>query len=362
MAAAVARRVPSVAGDAGHAAEGLPHAVEGCGAAQRDHRRLRAHRHRQECAPGELIQSLAQGFPRHLLYVSLGRVLCAHPPPRDELLQVLNDVWAELGQCQSAKDYVTVACQYLQLLLSQFGVPEVQAAQGSAQARRWGRQGLRLAASLQSVVGTVLHAGIEHGAERLSAIFVLEPFQRLLALFDGEAAVRTESILIAFGALPVGDTFADDAIHNLTHVARQLHDSIDHLSFDDERRQLARLISAFVRRVSFGADYEAQLNFYVECRGIFANLDAVQDSLVLGVAALAMRVRARVKGKHTKKSSAFVKACAAFIYITTPTIDQALLRIRLHLLGAQVSLANGLLAHSEACFKAAVTVVPEALS
>ena len=315
----------------------------------------------------ELIrESDARGFPRHLLYVSLGRVLCAHPPPRDELLQVLNDVWAELGQCQSAKDYVTVACQYLQLLLSQFGVPEVHKLLKDLLKRVGGadKAYASLLPQLQSVVGTVLHAGIAHGAERLSAIFVLEPFQRLLALFDGVAAVENyKSILIAFSALPVGDTFADPTlIHNLTHVARQLHDSIDHLSFDDERRQLARLISAFVRRVSFGTDSEAQLNFYVECRGIFANLDAVQDSLVLCVAALAMRVRARVKGKHTKKSSAFVKACAAFIYITTPTIDQALLRIRLHLLGAQVSLANGLLAHSEACFKAAVTVVPEALS
>ena len=38
---------------------------------------------------------------------------------------MLNDVWGELGACKSAHDYVAVACQYLQLLLAHFGVPEV---------------------------------------------------------------------------------------------------------------------------------------------------------------------------------------------------------------------------------------------
>ena len=42
------------------------------------------------------------------------------------------------------------------------------------------------------------------------------------------------------------------------HVARQLHDSLDYLSFDDERRQLGLLITAFIRKMSFGRDLEAR--------------------------------------------------------------------------------------------------------
>ena len=79
-----------------------------------------------------------------------------------------------------------------------------------------------------------------------------------------------------FASNKVLGAFTDPTlIHNLTHVARQvgavpreccppfrppmphrarvkmlqLHDSIDFLSFDDERRQLAVLISAFIRKV-----------------------------------------------------------------------------------------------------------------
>ena len=334
----------------------------------------------------ELIREAdATGLSRHHLYVSLGRVLCSHPPPRDELLQVLNDVWAELGNTKSAHDYVAVACQYLALLLAQFGVAEVHKLLRDLLKRVTADKAyLTLLPQLQTVVGTVLRAGgakaatahsatpAAHsassppasGVEILGALFVLEPFQKLLSLFDRTTAVENhKSIMIAFAALPVGETFTDPTlVHNLTHVARQLHDSLDFLSFDDERRQLASLISSFIRRVSYGPDFDAHLTFYVECRGIFPSLDAVQDTLILGVASLAMRVRSAVKGRHSKKTAAFVKACAAYMYISTPTIDAPLLRIRLHLLGAQVALANGLLAQTEACFKAAVTVVPEALS
>ena len=216
---------------------------------------------------------------------------------------------------------------------------------------------LQLLPQLQSVVSTVLQSS----GDRLSAIFVLEQFQKLLSLFDRSHAVENwKNVMAAFAAVPTA--FTDTTlIHNLGHVARQLHDSIDFNTFDDERRQLAVLINAYVRKVSFGADFEAHLNFYVESRANFHALDAVQDTLVLGACALAMRVRAAVHGRHTKKTAAFTKACAAFAFITIPTIDAAVLRLRLNLLGAQIALANGLQAQMDAFFKAAVTLVPECL-
>ena len=306
-----------------------------------------------------IVECDARGFSRHHLYVSLGRVLCAHPPPRDELLPVLNAVWGELGASKSAAEYVDVAAQYLQLLLRQFGVPEVHKLLRDLLKRVVADKAYaQLGPALHTVVGAVL----QNAGPNLGPIFALEPFQRLLALFDRPTALENyKNVMEAFAAARVdGGGFSDPAlVHNLTHAARQLHDSLDSLSFDDERRQLSRLINAVVSKVSFGADDEAQLNFYVECRGAFANLEAVQETLVLGVARLAMRVRSAVKGRHTKRTSAFAKACAAFMYITTPTIDAPLLRIRLHLLGAQVALCNGLLPQMDAFFKAAVTEVKE---
>ena len=305
-------------------------------------------------------ESDARGYSRHFLYVSLGRVLCVHPPPRDELLQVLNDVWAELGASKSARVYVEVAAQYLQLLLTEFGVPEVHKLLKDLLKRvNEGKAYTELYGPLQRVVQTVLE---QSGPERLGTIFVLEPLQRLLSLFDREHSVENwKRIMEAFAKTP--GTFTDPPlVHNLMHIARQLHDSIDVLSFDDERRQLGILITAFIRKVGFGSDFEAHLSFYVDCRAAFVSLDAVQNTLVLGVVQLMMRTRAAVRGRHTKKTSAFAKACAAFIFITVPTIDSPMLRLKLNLLGAEVALCNQLLPQMDSLVKAAVTAVPEVMA
>ena len=145
------------------------------------------------------------------------------------------------------------------------------------------------------------------------------------------------------------------------HVARQLHDSLDYLSFDDERRQLGLLITAFIRKMSFGQDLEAHLNFYVDCRANFANLDAVLDTLVMGATRLAMQTHTIVHGRHTKRTAAFVKACMAFCFITIPSINSLMLRLNLHLLCAQASLCNQLLPQMDGFVKAVVTLVPEVL-
>ena len=50
-----------------------------------------------------------------------------------------------------------------------------------------------------------------------------------------------------------------------------------------------------------------------------------------------------VKGVHTRKTAAFVRACAAYCYITIPSVDNILLRLNLYLLSGRVAVANGAL-------------------
>ncbi len=98
-------------------------------------------------------------------------------------------------------------------------------------------------------------------------------------------------------------------LHTLFDIARSLHDSLDSLSFADDRRQISGLVLGFVRKASqptktaltassqidFGRDLEKQLNTYVECRQVtcglfagaaqvatqaFSNLDNVTQELV----------------------------------------------------------------------------------
>ena len=251
--------------------------------------------------------------------------------------------------------------RYIQLLLTQFGVPEVQKLLKDLLKKVTPEKAyLTMLPQLQSVVSAVLQAS----GDKLGAIFVLEQFQKLLSLFDRAHAVETwKNVMEAFAAPSAPGPFTDTTlVHNLGHIARQLHDSIDFNTCDDERRQLSVLINAYVRKVSFGLDFEAHLNFYVDARANFHALDAVQDTIVEGAANLAMRVRAQVHGRHTKKTAAFAKACCAFMFITIPTIESPLLRLRLDCLGAQVALCNGCIAQVDAFFKAGLTLVPDALA
>ena len=154
-------------------------------------------------------------------------------------------------------------------------------------------------------------------------------------------------------------TTADPVILNsLSFLCKSMHDSITALTLEDDKRQMAALIIGFLRRVSYGRDFEAQLAFLVEARASFAgHLDAVLAWLVQAVARLAMETHAIVGGHHTKRTAAFVNGCIAYAYITVPSIEEAPTRLWLYLTAAQVTLVNGALPQTDAFLKAAITLL-----
>lgn len=112
------------------------------------------------------------------------------------------------------------------------------------------------------------------------------------------------------------------------------------LTVEDERRQIGCLISNFIKKVDYGRDFEQQLAFYVEARAAFPNLDTVFSTLVHCVNKLAVETRKIVNGHHTRKTAAFVKACAAYCFITIPSIVSVVTQMDLYLLSGQVALIN----------------------
>lgn len=131
------------------------------------------------------------------------------------------------------------------------------------------------------------------------------------------------------------------------------------LTSEDELRQISNLISHFVRKVDFGRDFEQQLSFYVEARSAFSNLDPVYSTLIQCVNRLATSTRRIVKGQHTNKTAAFVKACAAYCFITIPSIIDVTTRMELYLQSGQVALLNVCLQQADSCFEAALYLITE---
>jgi len=139
--------------------------------------------------------------------------------------------------------------------------------------------------------------------------------------------------------------------------ARNLHDSIDALTFSDERQQISDLVCRFVEKIDFGRDLEQQLHVYVDCRAAFPNFDNVNEKLVNVTACLAMRAHALVKGKHTRKTASFVKACLAYCHITIPSIEGFYRRMPLFLLCGRVALFNQCIAQADTFFTETINAI-----
>ncbi len=121
------------------------------------------------------------------------------------------------------------------------------------------------------------------------------------------------------------------------YICRSLHDSLDSLSSEGEKRHISSLLNIFIQKIDYGRDLEQQLSIYTECRALFCNLDSIKDRLVLCVCALGMKVVRYMKGKHSKKTSAFAKSCLAFCHITIPSIMDVFRKLDLLLLCAEVN-------------------------
>jgi hypothetical protein len=148
-------------------------------------------------------------------------------------------------------------------------------------------------------------------------------------------------------------------INTLFDLCRTIHDSVDCLSPTTEIAHIANLLGSFIQKINFGKDLEQQLNFYVDCRAAFCNIDQIKDHLVCCVARLAMRAFQIMKGKHSKKTATFVKACLAYCHITIPSLSDAFRKLELLLMCAQISVVNTCLPQTDTFLKAAITILPE---
>lgn len=131
------------------------------------------------------------------------------------------------------------------------------------------------------------------------------------------------------------------------------------MTVEDERRQVTHLISSFIRSIHFGRNFEQQLSFYVDARATFPNLDGVLVALVHCVNLLAMRTRHIVHGRHTRKTSVFVRSCAAYCFITIPSISSVISRLNLYLLSGQVALLNACLGQADSFYETGIHLIKE---
>ncbi|XP_063049112.1 VPS35 endosomal protein-sorting factor-like, partial [Engraulis encrasicolus] len=297
------------------------------------------------------------GFPKHLLFGSLGRSLASADPEGAERLGILNDAWKVITKIRSTQDYINCAEIWVEFTCRHFTKREVNAVLSDIIKHMTPDRAFEDAyPQLQSVIRKILNYFHD-----FSVLFSMERFLPFLDMFQKDS-VRVEvcrSIMENFIKHQQEATRDPVILNALMHVCKTMHDSVNSLTLEDEKRSLALLINGFIRLVSFGRDFEQQLSFCVEARATFCNLEPVVIQLIHTVNQLAMETRRVMKGNHSRKTAAFVRACAAYCFITVPSLTSIFSRLHLYLLSGQVALANQCLSQADAFLKAAVSVLPE---
>uniref|UniRef100_A0A8C2JQN6 VPS35 endosomal protein-sorting factor-like n=1 Tax=Cyprinus carpio TaxID=7962 RepID=A0A8C2JQN6_CYPCA len=276
------------------------------------------------------------GFPKHLLFASLGRSLSVADPPESERLSILNEAWKVITKVRSPRDYINCAEIWVEFTCRHFTKREVNTVLADIIKHITPDRAFEDAyPQLQSVIKKILTYFHD-----FSVLFSMEKFLPFLDMFQKDS-VRVEvckSIMEVFIKHQQEPTRDPVILNALLHICKTMHDSVNALTLDDEKRALSLLINGFIRMVS-------------PFRGVSNHCHTVNQ--------LAMETRRVMKGNHSRKTAAFVRACAAYSFITIPSLTSIFSRLNLYLLSGQVALANQCLSQADAFLKAAVSLLPE---
>ena len=304
-----------------------------------------------------LVGEADETYPKSKLYRALGVNLVLCPPLEQYQLSVLNGVWEVVTLIEDPQEYMDVAEVFIEYPVKHCSIGDVDRMLGDILAHVAGDES-RAYEELLPMLGSVVSKIVAHIRD-FHALFGMTHFSPLLDLFTGEASVDVcRRVLRAF-AKYAPPTFDPVIVNGMFHLGRVVHDSVSALTFDDEIRQISELLVAFVRKVAFGTKFEAHLNFFVECRQAFANLDSVIQALVLGAADLAMKTKELMGGTHNRKTAGFARACLAYCFITVPSIEDVFARLQLYLHCGRVSLMNKAIPQADAFFRTAISIIPE---
>uniref|UniRef100_A0A672FKZ1 VPS35 endosomal protein-sorting factor-like n=1 Tax=Salarias fasciatus TaxID=181472 RepID=A0A672FKZ1_SALFA len=249
------------------------------------------------------------GFPKHLLFGSLGRSLACADPPESEKLTILNEAWKVITKVRSPQDYINFAEVWVEFTCCHFTKCEVNTVLADMIKHMTPDRAFEDAyPQLQSVIQKILTYFHD-----FSVLFSMERFLPFLDMFQKDS-MRLEvckSIMEVFIKHQVELTRDPVILNAMLHICKTMHDSAKYPVFS------ARRLS-----VSVAAGVEKGPPF-------------------------------------TAVSPSVLQACAAYSFITVPSLSSIFSRLNLYLLSAQVALANQCLSQADAFLKAAVGVLPE---
>ncbi|XP_074593816.1 VPS35 endosomal protein-sorting factor-like [Brevipalpus obovatus] len=314
------------------------------------------------------------GFPSHLLLRNLGNAFVSSPElwkgveKKDKLL-LMNNVWKKISKLKSS-EHLSCASVWTDFAVKHLDMKEVNILlKDIVKHVQPDIMSEEHHAEVINIIKRVVQSLV---LENFSTLFGLESFVPFLDILKKES-VRVEACRIIVEAYleklreKSASSFTPDdqsepspehlildpvIISSLTFLCKTMHDSVNALTLDDDKRIISGLINQFISHVSFQRDFQSHLDFLVESRSNFSNLELVIAHLVNVVNRIAVETQQIVKGRPTKRVLTFIRACLAYSFITIPSLDDTVIKLQLYLSSAQVALLNGCLPQTDAFLRA----------
>lgn len=257
---------------------------------------------------------------------------------------------------KNPSEYITCFEVWIQFVAKYFSTKEVDSLLGDFLYRMIkNEEQITYSVELQNIMDKIIT-----NISDIESFLVMDHFFAVMDLFEDKSRlIEVSKVILCKYNATVHQTDDPVVTNVLMYLASNLHDSINMLTPEDEKRQISQILCKTIRIVNYGLDFDLQLDLYVEARHAFCILDTVIAELVKCVNNLAVSVRQVVKGYHTRKTADFVRACAAYCFITIPSINCTRTRLKLYLFSGQIALYNSCLGQADACFKAILSTISE---
>ncbi|XP_063359419.1 VPS35 endosomal protein-sorting factor-like isoform X1 [Cydia amplana] len=301
----------------------------------------------------EMVQSSAEKMVMlSEILTALGEHLCTADSHHQMASEALIQTWWKIANnMKSTTNFLQVLGPWLQFACMHLSTQHVNIIlRGTIRYMiKCGKPADEFSGSFQFVVRRMLNS-----IPDVEELFLMDAFMPLVELVQTSNArtMMAKTVLSIFFAkyklVQIEDPIV---IGSLMRLCCILHESINAVTVEDEVKLCAELIAKYVRAVSHD-DPEQQLNFYVESRAAFIKLDAVLVALVHCVNALGARGAAGTRGW-------LQRACAAYCFVTVPSLHCPLARAQLYLLSGQAALLNNCVGQAEANFKALISLIPD---
>eukprot|EP01059_Diplonema_ambulator_P019757 TRINITY_DN33406_c0_g1_i1.p1 TRINITY_DN33406_c0_g1~~TRINITY_DN33406_c0_g1_i1.p1 ORF type:complete len:951 (+),score=414.24 TRINITY_DN33406_c0_g1_i1:59-2911(+) len=290
------------------------------------------------------------------LWNALGAALTEHPPPsKADKANILNRAWESASSSTDISDFMKGAVVWVEYAVLHLDKKAVNTLLNDIKDKlsvNLGFQGQQK--ELKQLLTLIIYKWTN-----LDVVLSLDSFLPLLDMLEGQIKREFAFRMLTSFAESDGPSTKDDVvIGSLLDISRSLHDPLTSLSEQDEKNHIAALILGFMDKVDYGKDYEAQLNFYAECRRSFHKLQACITETVSSTQRLMTAIaQSHPIKSHTKKIAVLIKSCLTFCHITIPSIRDPVSRARCFLSSGYIAMSLGFLAQGEVLLHAAFDVI-----